>query len=73
MGQKNTWLNPVRDDPYIFFCTICKKALFCSHGSRANMTRHNNRSNHMKMSESVPTQSKLYFNNPEDIQAIGLT
>ena len=54
-------IQPVRRDPYSFLCTVCNKAVSCSHMGISDVKRHVQGLNHRKLTKQLESQSTLSF------------
>lgn len=54
-------VQPVKDDPYSFHCTVCGKNVSCKHMGLGDVKRHIQGLNHQKAAKGMEKQTKLSF------------
>ena len=59
--QKWPFVAHVHQDPYNFFCTLCKKAMSCGHQGEADVIRHTRSVQHQKSIQAMKSTKKLNF------------
>ena len=64
-SKKNPCIQPVKEDPYAFFCTICSKKVSCSHQAFCDVVRHCKTALHIKFKDEMNRQHKI--EKPDDL------
>lgn len=63
--QEFPCIQPVRDDPHYFYCSVCEKKLTCHHSGKGDVTNHLKAERHKSKAESkqaaLRSQSTLSF------------
>ena len=63
--KKNPCIQPVKEDPHAFFCTICSKKVSCSHQAFGDVVRHCKTALHIKFKDEMNRQHKI--EKPDDL------
>ena len=58
-SKKNNCIQPVKEDPHAFFCTICSKKVSCSHQALGDLVRHCKTPLHIKFKDQMTRQHKI--------------
>ena len=64
-SKKNPCIQPVKEDPHAFFCTICSKKVSCSHQAFCDVVRHCKTALHIKFKDEMNRQHKI--EKPDDL------
>ena len=64
-SKKNTCIQPVKEDPHVFFCTICSKKVSCSHQAFCNVVQNCKTALHIKFKDQMNRQHKI--EKPDDL------
>ena len=66
-SRKYGCADAMREDPFCFFCTVCKKKVSCKHQGELDVKRHIASTSHGNFAQQLQTQRKL--GSPDDIVA----
>ena len=58
-SKKNPYIQPVKEDPHAFFCTICSKKVKCSHQAFGDVVRHCKTALRIKFKDEMNRQRKI--------------
>ena len=64
-SKKNPCIQPVKEDPHAFFCTICSKKVSCSYQAFGDVVRHCKAALHIKFKDEINIQHKT--EKPDDL------
>ena len=64
-SKKNPCIQPVKEDPHAFFCTICSKKVGCPHQAFGDVVRHCKTALHIKFKDDINIQHKT--EKPDDL------
>ena len=64
-SKKNPCIQPVKEDPHAFFCTICSKKVSCSHQAFGDVVRHCKTTLQIKFKDEMNRQHKI--EKPDDL------
>ena len=64
-SKKNPCIQPVKEDPHAFFCTICSKKVSFSHQAFGDVVRHCKTALHIKFKDEMNRQHKI--EKPDDL------
>ena len=64
-SKKNPCIQPVKENPQVFFCTICSKKVSFSHQAFGDVVRHCKTALHIKFKDEMNRQHKI--EKPDDL------
>lgn len=58
-----TWpfVQPVKNDPHVFYCTVCRKSVSCKHQGERDIVRHAETAQHRKNAKALESTSRIKF------------
>ena len=59
--KKWPFINPIRDNPRSFQCTVCKKAVSCGHQGERDVACHAESAQHKTNAKAIKTTQPLGF------------
>ena len=68
--QKWPFVVPVKENLYVFQCTVCKKTVSCGHQGESDIIRHIDSAQHQKNAKDLQSNAKLSFPSSNSAQLL---
>uniref|UniRef100_A0A1X7UL81 BED-type domain-containing protein n=1 Tax=Amphimedon queenslandica TaxID=400682 RepID=A0A1X7UL81_AMPQE len=59
--KKWPFVQPIKDNSYLFHCTTCCRNISCSHQGEADIVRHSSSEQHKNNAKTLRANTKLNF------------